>query len=155
METKKALTIGVAVATIAGAAIAFLQWRFPVSPEEKAGLISPITINNQPIVQVGMQSAEERQPASIDASHQIVSDDARLVVSGAGVQLHILRSKKGYPYMGGAISNGGGEKTIFLPENQRLQLSISGAGTKVFIEESVFENVSVTDTGAGTEIHRM
>lgn len=167
------------VFTLAGLIISFGAWRFPVNSSSNMNSAqnvvygshnvvnssvvttnivnnvghSSVDITNTPIqpffpTSESIQSHSEALPAQMNNA-------PTLFVSGANAEVKILIGPDDAPFSGGQVSSANAESKIYVSRGQKINLKLTGANAKVWVQSELMPYINVTNLASGGKIREL
>ncbi|MGH1378983.1 MAG: hypothetical protein ACRBB3_09205 [Alphaproteobacteria bacterium] len=128
------LEIGIGVT---GVVIALAAWLLPMPPSYISGnTVSELSIQREPF-------------------YQSLFPRPTLLVSGTGVRVRILMGPNDTEFSGGEISTTGSESTVYIKRGQKINLNLTGTGTRVFVQSGLMPYINVKNTATGGSVHEL
>ncbi|WP_369921827.1 hypothetical protein AB8E32_06140 [Marinomonas polaris] len=167
------------VFTLAGLVISFGAWRFPVNSSSNmnseqnvvygshnvvnSSVVTTNIVNNvsnssvdiintpiQPFFPTSelIQSHSEALPAQMN-------NVPTLLVSGTSAEVKILIGPDDAPFLGAQVSSTNAESTIYISRGQKINLKLTGAGAKVWVQPELMPYINVNNSAVGGKVREL
>lgn len=114
---------------------------------------SSVNIVNSP-VQSFLPTSESIQ-SHTEALLAQMNNAPTLFVSGANAEVKILIGPDDAPFSGGQVSSANAESKIYVSRGQKINLKLTGANAKVWVQSELMPYINVTNLASGGKIREL